>query len=438
MGKRIHPGMPGGNFDPAHVHTTSYGHRAVCNPAFNPSPAPPPPPGTLVPGCVPPPGTEPTEPERFNGLGGSGACPGPKSRGLPATPFDRREKPFKGWHMERTGRGHAAVIGEPLRRSEMLDKEHQLATICDVLGKQAFSGQFCSNPEKFKVAAKLAGVPLTPKTLARVDARMPEEGFNPVLDRSSYNQLLKPLSQRSKFSVQKTDFMAQGKSRPRGGTPHGLHAGMHGGLRPPGSSRSSMKSFATRTSVASAENKILREQNAMLEAELAEAKGMKSGRTNGSLRSRSTTGGGSLRSFGSRRSTARGLSPQAAAVIKQLKSRGDQLPEYCQQYDSENTGSISKNDLQMALVQIGACTHALADSTLDELFSLCPHQHGQIKYNDLARRVRSITLPSDEADRMSVHQSDTGSRPCTNQSGYDTVGSAHHRLAGDFRTENMF
>ena len=34
-------------FDPAHVHTTSYGHRAVCNPAFNPSPAPPPPPGTL-------------------------------------------------------------------------------------------------------------------------------------------------------------------------------------------------------------------------------------------------------------------------------------------------------------------------------------------------------------------------------------------------------
>jgi len=154
----------------------------------------------------------------------------------------------------------------------MLDKEHQLATICDVLGKQAFSGQFCSNPEKFKVAAKLAGVPLTPKTLARVDARMPEEGFNPVLDRSSYNQLLKPLSQRSKFSVQKTDFMAQGKSRPRGGTPHGLHAGMHGGLRPPGSSRSSMKSFATRTSVASAENKILREQNAMLEAELAEAK----------------------------------------------------------------------------------------------------------------------------------------------------------------------
>jgi hypothetical protein len=60
--------------------------------------------------------------------------------------------------MERTGRGHAAVIGEAPRRSEMLDKEHQLATICDVLGKQAYSGQFCSNPEKFKVAAKLAGV----------------------------------------------------------------------------------------------------------------------------------------------------------------------------------------------------------------------------------------------------------------------------------------
>merc|ERR1711865_119705 len=304
MGKRIHPGMPGGNFDPAHVHTTSYGHRAVCNPAFNPSPAPPPPPGTLVPGCVPPPGTEPTEPERFNGLGGSGACPGPKSRGLPATPFDRREKPFKGWHMERTGRGHAAVIGEPLRRSEMLDKEHQLATICDVLGKQAFSGQFCSNPEKFKVAAKLAGVPLTPKTLARVDARMPEEGFNPVLDRSSYNQLLKPLSQRSKFSVQKTERDAGG--------------GVGG------------------------------------------SQGNEIGQDKRVAQVPIDHGGGSLRSFGSRRSTARGLSPQAAAVIKQLKSRGDQLPEYCQQYDSENTGSISKNDLQMALAQIGACTHALA------------------------------------------------------------------------------
>jgi len=355
-------------FDPAHVHTTSYGQRAVCNPAFNPSPAPPPPPGTLVPGSSVM--TSSPVPERFNGYGGSSARPGLRTRGMPRDPIDKgRSDKFKGWKFERSGRGYAVPAGTTPQRADVLDKEHELARICDIMGKQGHGpGQFCNDPAKFKIAAQLSGVKLSSAAKQRVDTRMPEDGFNPLLDRSSYNQLLHPLSQRSKYSVKKTLPL---KPR-RAGTPSFAHPGTHPGNLPPHTACSSIRSFATRSSVASAENKVLRAQNAHLESELAQLKGMPSGR---SLRSHST-----IRSLGSMRSTS-GHALAAAA----------------------NAEAAAKAALEEAFASgdpaaIAEAQKAVADAE--------------------AHRQAVVDAAAAKSDRMSVHHSEFGSRP-------NTMGSGH-------------
>jgi len=203
-----------------------------------------------------------------------------------------------------------------------------------------------------------------------------------------------------------------------------------------GATRSSMCSFVTRSSVASAENKILREQNADLLNQLNQIKGQQSGRT---VRSKSSFGStrrsltsSNSKSLGSTKtslasSVPTALDSTANTVFRKLHEKPNafkRLLDTFKQRDKMRTGTISMRELHSGLEVVGVLDCKLSDTVLYEIFSLCPMDFtGEIAYRDFVVKVKAIRLP--KAGTLSRGNIDTQvflvPRPVPKLKGFSTM-----------------
>jgi len=139
----------------------------------------------------------------------------------------------------------------------------------------------------------------------------------------------------------------------------------------------------SRLSVASYENRKLREENQRL---LEELSGVRSGKS--TMRSQPPHG---------RRSSSRAVTdPGLGALIEKIRikiyQKYSKLRDAFRSFDEDKSGFINGQELYAALVQLGAASDAdLSGGRLQELVRLCgQNSNGQINYNGFADNLKVI------------------------------------------------
>lgn len=424
--------------NPNYLHTTTYGSRAVCNPTKPGTPPKTPPQGTIAPGSIQSVDPFSENHARFGGIGGAQYEPSLVSRGMPRSFMgrERASKNCEGWAMNNTtGRGFAQLKGT-LPKDDMLRKEEHLGELVAAYTKEAGKPTWQVDPDNFYKLAQLADVPIRAKAIARHKRKNPTHSrqqirFHPLLERNAYEKLLRPGTNSTGFSSmhlpsrpvstlphEKPDIEIL---PPRSATTEPINPfGRTGSLRSSpsqvirtartmsslGSANRSRLSNMTdntqfsRLSVASAENRKLREENERLQEELHGLKlGGSTGRSGMSLGTRLSRGSRLSRASGLPRTGAKGrkvTDPALAQLADKLSQKIYQKWSKCsdafRSFDTDKSGAISAQEMEEALKRLGVATQAeLAGGKLTALCRLCDqNDDGKINYEEFANKLKGL------------------------------------------------
>ena len=277
------------------------------------------------------------------------------------------------------------------------------------------------------VCVCVSQIPIRDKAIERHKRKNPSQSrqairFHPLLKRDQYEALMRPGTESRDVTPAPNGYVPLAQTvphyamEPRGTTGHSeslVPASPFGAtqstLRTSGSQRLlSARSFSTlghtrgstlgltkgsnftdctqfsRLSVASLENRKLREENQRL---LAELSGLREGKSTN--RSQASHG---------RRATSRArvADPGLAALIEKIRikiyQKYSKLRDAFRSFDEDKSGMISGQELYTALVQLGCASEVdLAGGRLSEICRVCgQNTNGQINYNDFADRLKVI------------------------------------------------